>query len=446
MTSVSQLRDVRPTDWAFQALQSLVERYGCIAGYPDGTFRGSRAMTRFEFAAGLNACLDRVNELIASATADQITAEDLAVLQRLQEEFQAELATLRNRVDALEARTAELEANQFSTTTKLQGEVIFDGGAALGDDADPDFTFGGRARLRLRTSFTGKDELRTRLQAGNIQNYRDRFESGRAPEASLNWDSNTNNDFELNELYYRFPVGKARVYVGTVDLGPDDVPGTVIGPDESLLDFFEYNVLAYDAVPSGAGVAARIPAGPVELSVGYYADTDESATTGASRGFFSGSNTYTGQVAFNPTERISLVGSYARFYSPENSDDIQGNTYGINASFQISPKISLAGWAGWADAEEVSSGDDGDTFIWAATLGFPDLFRKGNYGGISVGGADSDDVSPLGYDADFLAEALYRFQLSDNISIQPSIAYIEELSNGSGESAWIANLRTKFSF
>jgi hypothetical protein len=58
VTSVSQLSDVRPTDWAFQALQSLVERYGCIAGYPDRTYRGNRALTRFEFAAGLNACLD----------------------------------------------------------------------------------------------------------------------------------------------------------------------------------------------------------------------------------------------------------------------------------------------------------------------------------------------------------------------------------------------------
>jgi len=34
ITSVSQLSDVQPTDWAFQALQSLVERYGVIAGYP----------------------------------------------------------------------------------------------------------------------------------------------------------------------------------------------------------------------------------------------------------------------------------------------------------------------------------------------------------------------------------------------------------------------------
>lgn len=124
VTNVNQLSDVRPTDWAFQALQSLVERYGCIAGYPDGTFRGNRALTRYEFAAGLNSCLDRINELIATATTDSITREDLATLQKLQEDFGAELATLRGRVDTLEAVTANLEAQQFSTTTKLRGQVI----------------------------------------------------------------------------------------------------------------------------------------------------------------------------------------------------------------------------------------------------------------------------------------------------------------------------------
>src|ERR671932_971781 len=40
VTNVTQLRDVSPGDWAFEALRSLVERYGCIAGYPDGTYRG----------------------------------------------------------------------------------------------------------------------------------------------------------------------------------------------------------------------------------------------------------------------------------------------------------------------------------------------------------------------------------------------------------------------
>ncbi|MFN6290543.1 MAG: iron uptake porin, partial [Pseudanabaena sp.] len=110
VTSVSQLSDVKPTDWAFTALQSLVERYGCIAGYPDRSFRGKQATSRYEFAAGLNACLDKINEIISTGLADKVSKEDLATLKRLQEEFASELATLRGRVDALNAKVTKLEA------------------------------------------------------------------------------------------------------------------------------------------------------------------------------------------------------------------------------------------------------------------------------------------------------------------------------------------------
>ncbi len=171
VTSVSQLSDVQPTDWAFQALQSLVERYGCIAGYPDGTYKGNRAMTRYEFAAGVNACLDRVNELIAAGTTGLATKEDLETLKKLQEEFAAELATLRGRVDGLEVRTTTLEKQQFSTTTKLNGEVIFavaQGWGGSPDGEDTSTTLVDRVRLNFVTSFTGKDMLITGLQAGNM--------------------------------------------------------------------------------------------------------------------------------------------------------------------------------------------------------------------------------------------------------------------------------------
>ncbi|MGB7413027.1 MAG: iron uptake porin, partial [Thermosynechococcaceae cyanobacterium] len=125
VTSVSQLSDVQPTDWAFQALQSLVERYGCIAGYPNGTFRGNRAVTRYELAAALNACLDQIRDRFASK-------EDLDIAKALQDEFKAELTALTGRVDGLEAQTATFEAQQFSTTTKLQGEAILSGIAGGG--------------------------------------------------------------------------------------------------------------------------------------------------------------------------------------------------------------------------------------------------------------------------------------------------------------------------
>lgn len=112
VTSITQFSDVRPTDWAYQALSNLIERYGCVAGYPNGTFKGGQAMTRFEAAALLNACLDRVTE---------ITDE----LRRLMKEFEKELAITKARVDGLEAKVGELQATQFSTTTKLKGQVRF---------------------------------------------------------------------------------------------------------------------------------------------------------------------------------------------------------------------------------------------------------------------------------------------------------------------------------
>ena len=162
-------------------MQSLVERYGCIAGYPDSTFRGKQATSRYEFAAGLNACLDKINEIISAGLADKVSKEDLATLQKLQEEFAAELATLRGRVDALDAKTAKLEAQQFSTTTKLYGQAIFGlqgrfgnsaqiGGSLVPKTPDPatNVTFGQQVQLSLVTQFSDRSLLLTGLQVGNL--------------------------------------------------------------------------------------------------------------------------------------------------------------------------------------------------------------------------------------------------------------------------------------
>jgi hypothetical protein len=308
VTSVSQLSDVQPTDWAFQALQNLVERYGCIAGYSDGTFRGNRSLTRYEFAAGLNACLDRVNELIASGLADVATRQDLETLQRLQDEFAAELATLRGRVDALEARTAELEANQFSTTTKLNGEVIFSVAAATGaypGAGDPDATpailsstggapgddaqvaFYQRTRLNLTTSFTGNDLLITGLQSYNFladpnsiqgslgysdlspidlnsSQVRLGFEPqfpGQDPR-SFPFGSSSANDIELYKLLYIFPSGldNLTLFVGPSAETTDAFPAIAPFASDSqgaLSRFAGYNAaVRVSGGTSGTGLAS----------------------------------------------------------------------------------------------------------------------------------------------------------------------------------------------
>lgn len=165
VTSVSDLSDVQPSDWAFQALQNLIETYGCLDGYPDGTFRGNRSMSRYEFAVGLNACLSRVAALTGQGTS--ISSADLATLQRLQNDFTSELATLEGRVDSLESDVAALNNTQFSTTTKLNGEAIFSLAQATGgaNGQGTGLAFNNRLRLNFNTSFSGSDLLVVGLQS-----------------------------------------------------------------------------------------------------------------------------------------------------------------------------------------------------------------------------------------------------------------------------------------
>lgn len=345
VTSVSQLSDVQPTDWAFQALQSLVERYGCIAGYPDGTYRGNRAMTRYEFAAGLNACLERVNELIGAGTANLVSREDLAALQRLQEEFAAELATLRGRVDALEARTAELEANQFSTTTKLTGEAIFalsdDFGGGLGfsafgrDFGDNDRDFGSdnneavfqqRVRLNLNTSFTGRDLLLTRLQVGNGQN----FNFGATKEGLQTWQAvgNTGNTFTLDSLLYKFPATSRLNVTLAANAGTwDDIIPTVNpyfedfdGGNGALTSFGQRNPIyrlgggagiGFDYAFGGRGLLGGI-FGPTSFSFGYLAATASSPAE--SDGLFGGDYAAMAQLTFTPGRNFQFALSYNHGY------------------------------------------------------------------------------------------------------------------------------------
>src|SRR5919202_1819269 len=223
VTSVSQLSDVKPSDWAFEALRSLVERYGCIAGYPNGTFRGNRTMSRYEFAAGLNACLNQVERLISANVSNFVRKQDLETLQRLQEEFKAELASLGTRVDKLQGRVAALENNQFSTTTKLIGQVEFGLISAFGnkkavpsgqtpsEDLKEIPTLGGTAVLALTTSFTGRDLLTTGLIAGNIDPYGADVTGTNMTTLdfglkTLGVSTSTNGNLLLAPLTYAFPI------------------------------------------------------------------------------------------------------------------------------------------------------------------------------------------------------------------------------------------------
>ncbi|BAZ28317.1 carbohydrate-selective porin OprB [Cylindrospermum sp. NIES-4074] len=502
VTSVSQFSDVQPTDWAFQALQSLVERYGCIAGYPNGTFRGNRALTRYEFAAGLNACLDRVNELIATASADLASKEDLATLQRLQEEFSAELATLRGRVDALEARTSELEANQFSTTTKLRGEAIFSLSDAFGDraalgsrssindpnrnnsnrlrggDLNSNTTFSDRVRLNLESSFTGSDKLQVRLNAGNITP--NSTVTG-TNQTRLGFDGNTDNSISVDKVNYAFNLGPARVKVDAtgaelyenINVFNPDFASSARG---ALSRYGRFSPI-YRQGSGGAGLTLDFnPNGPFSLSAAYLAPRGNEPAD--RNGIFDGSSTIFGQLAFKPNKALNLGLSYAYTYQNSASginlfgstgSDLvnrpfasgaatSANNYGFQASFQPSSKLTVGGWAGYSVATSesgASKGKNADVFYWAATLGLKDFGAEGNVLGLIFGqppkvtGSEYRvaGVEQKDKDESYHLEALYKVKVSDNILVTPGLLVIfNPEHNDNNDTIYVGTLRTTFTF
>jgi len=417
VTSVSQFSDVQPTDWAFQALQSLVERYGCTAGYPNGTFRGNRALSRYEFAAGLNSCLNRVNELIATATADMVSKQDLATLQRLQEEYSNELQTVKGQADALEARLAELEPNQFSTTTKLSGEAIFSLSKVFGDNLpyagrrtdvakDKEFpfnskpTFSDRVRLTFNSSFRGTDQLQTRLNAGNIVQNNGTAAPGNITlnftntnMTRLGYDSGNNNSVSMDKLNYSFNLSdKIRVKIDATG-GELNENVDVFNPDfrssgsGALSRYGRFSPI-YRQANDGAGITVNFkPNDKFVLSAAYFATGRDGATLSApGTGLTDGNNTIFGQLAFKPNKAINLGLAYAHNYlrggialsgnpsaplfgntgsayangldNINNSGDrTEANHYGLQVSLQPTPRITLGAWGGYTTANSIAPSD-----------------------------------------------------------------------------------------
>ncbi|AFY38272.1 cyanobacterial porin [[Leptolyngbya] sp. PCC 7376] len=476
VNSVFQLRDVAPSDWAFDALRNLVEKYNCIVGYPDGTFRGNRPLSRYEFAAGLNACMQQIERLIVGGGTD-VDAADITRLRALVQEFEAELATLGARVDDIEGRVEFLEDNQFSTTTKLNGEVVFGISDSFGDtdltdgsdDDDSQTVFNNRVRLQLETSFTGKDTLITRLTAGNATS----TVIGAGGVGRFTYDNAlADNDVIVDWLAYYFPLKRANAYVAAVGGLQSDYVSTTFGAN-GLEDYTGASgSLTFNAASSpiyliggGAGFGLNFPAGPVDISLGYLADDHASPAEGD--GLFNGQYGALAQVAFNLGSRAELGVTYVNSYQEAGSaffdfgggsafagtvganglGTSEANTFGVQGKFDITEKVSLAAYGLYSDVDLVAGGDE-EIWSYGAGVAFNDMGKEGNvlgifagvppYVGGSAGGGDDTPVQ---------VEGFYKYQLNDSISITPGVIWLNNATEtDTVDSALIGTVRTTFKF
>ncbi|MBH8564593.1 carbohydrate porin [Nostoc sp. CENA67] len=510
ITSVSQLNDVQPTDWAFQALQSLVERYGCIAGYPDKKYRGNRPVSRYEFAAGVNACLDSINQIISVATPSKelVTREDLATLQRLQTEFTAELTTLRGRVDSLETRNAEIAANQFSTTTKLSGLHIigFQGRTSNRGDVNPrdgirDTDDGGinanvisLSQLSLTSQFSPRSYLFTSLLFGkggtaprfnNNDVTRDRVSRN---DVILGYEFPTDN-LILNDLHYHWLVtdnfavmiGTNNVSMPTAFRGPNRVESGATGP---LSLFAQRNPILNMGYGQGGIAIDWQFAKRASLQAIY--TSNKAGNPGERSGLFDGNTTTGVQFLLTPTDAFDISLYYVNNYSSDGclltfvgdeclttvnsstgkSAPLQTNAVGATVNWQISPRLTLGAWGGYTNSHIAGQSGTVETTNYMVFANFPDLFAKGNLGGIYIGQPPKiiSSTLPVGNNVpDFIntglgraggqpgttthIEAFYRFQVTDNLSITPGIIHILEPGHSSeSDPVTIGILRTTFTF
>jgi hypothetical protein len=443
-TSVTQFSDVQPSDWAYQALSNLVERYGCVAGYPNGTYGGGKAMTRYEAAALLNACLDRVTE---------VTDE----LQRLSKEFSEELLVIRGRVDKLEAQVGQLQATQFSTTSKLRGEATFVlggvEGARLANNSNVGNTaFNYDVRLNFDTSFTGKDLLKTRLRSGNFSSQP--FSSS-SSLFKLDKAESTSNQVQLDRLYYQFPaLAKGVTLTAGALVRNTEMSWIPTAYKSDILDFF-----AVAGAPgvynkaTGSGFGAQWAQPTKKGKGGFVAGVNYVAQNGSdsSKGEFdeSGALNTLAQIGYRAPQygiafgyRYGTEGPRVRTFNAINggsgalASGQSSNSYAINAYWQpkksgIVPSIS--GAYGWNDVSLNSLGKTTPTGAtnsqtWFAGLQWSDVFAKGNAAGFAIG-APGNAASLTDSQKALMWEAFYRYKVSDNISITPAVFYV---SNNQG--------------
>lgn len=497
ITSIGSFGDIYPTDWAYQALKSMVESYGCVAGYPDGTFRSNRSITRYEAAALLNACLDNIS---------QVTDE----LRALMREFEIELATLKGRVDGLEARVGELKAMQFSTTTKFNMFAVttFNAIDYMGSSKADEYKelYGGTTMTYsllpiFRTSFSGKDMLEIWMQASNI-----------GAGSMKGWDNPScgngyaatasaycipglkDNTLSIYRIFYKFPIGDDftitlsplmdtfdYLTVGSAALSPK--AGKWVGLKNLYTDAITMtNVPGVYPYVVGGGGAINYRKNGFSVDAGFTSHTSNSSVP--EYGLFGedAANKYAVQLSYTSStagvqaawtrttfNMNQMAGSH--YYNigtpltnnPFTTDSFDGtemvlNTAGLAGYWYITEDFSLSGgvYLGFYEAtNDTFSANDGDqaqSKAWTTTLQWERFLSEDTTIAFSFGQPNSvySNDSNLGSDSErpWFAAGSLTWQVNNNMTVTPIIYWMRGMGgkNDPDGAALGATLMTSFYF
>ena len=447
--SISDFSDVHPSDWAYQALNNLRVRHGCAAANPNSS------MTRYEAAALLNKCLSEVA---------QVNEEE----QSLIDEFGAELAVIRGRLDGLENDLGGIEAGVFSSTTKLSGRTTFViGGIDTNSSrsAEPGrneaVTFNYDTAISLESSFNGDDLFVNRIRTGNFAN-NSTLGSGHSAALEVASDG-TADALNIDRSYYQFPVGDSWTATIGAKVRQDDMLGVWPSayPSDAVLDVLTY-AGANDAysLKTGAGAGVTWSNDNLVASALFVSEdasnSSSQETTGGGLLTDHGRDSVTTQLAW-VDDNFTIAAAYTHADNGNWNDSVDGSdydAYGISGVYNLDNDSewipsSISAGMGWKNPDKEDGTDnatntveDGNT--WTVGLLWDDAFVDGNNLGFGLGTAETHR-SDTGYDDPLAWEVFYQMSVSDNITVTPSIFVINR-DNEENDDVTGALVKTTFSF
>ncbi len=395
--TTAQFSDVVPGDWAYTALQNLSESYGCVDNAYTQSLKSGQALTRYEAAALVNACLEGG---IASADVSADAA-------RLSNEFGTEMAILKGRVDGLEYKVKELSAGQFSSSTKMSGGAVFttgviDNGTVAGFDklaSEYNFT------LDLNTSFNGNDSLYTQLVQGN----QDQLVLDSAEDVA---------SFSVGSLFYSFPVGDVQVSAGPL-FDQDDV----ISATTSIYSgAFRLSAMPWGEVGTTGSGAAVSWANDSGFNASFSTITAEANAANATQGIFTseGADIYTISLGYDTDNYGGGL-----IYTDDDTDTSFGG--GIYFRPDGFPTISIA-YDTLNDTDAVDSSN--------LLIGLDHPVGPGS-AGVAYQSVDTIGTTTSNW------EAYYNYPVNDGVSIQGGI-FVEEVNAADDRTGYL--VETTFSF
>jgi Carbohydrate-selective porin, OprB family len=471
---------VKPGDWQYKALQDVAAKYGCNSNLTN------QAVSQLEFARVLNTCLEKVEPLLAQkptpppapssapapAQPPAVTAADLEVLKRLTQEYRAQLTEIDSRLTSSEKKLAKAQASQFSTTTKLKGEVIFNlAGAASGANAS-NTVFGDRVRLLFETSFSGQDRLWTRLSTGNQPGINSNLKNGSTAEGGQVAESNGGNSVGVDWLAYQFPYGNTNVYVAAyngihVDYAPsygsnfDDFTGG----NGALSNFAESSPIY--KIGGGAGIGTSLPiadTGLKSVTLGYFGGATSANKPTSGQGLFNGDYALLGQLNFKLSDNLEAGLTYVNSYhtgtnaiysfggpggltgtEPANLNvaGTTANSYGAEFAYKASDTLAFNGFLLNTSANKAGGIGKQDIWSYGAGVSVPNIDGKGSLAGLLVG--TEPFVGGVGT-VPYHIEGFYKYKLSDNLTITPGLIYLTAPNQINSNSALIGVIRSTFTF